>query len=265
MLVDIRILKNICIYSFGSGLSCSNTGSFIVACELSSLTRDQIVLPALRGRVLTAGLSRKFLEFSIRLLLYICLCPAPKGSEPQCCASHTLCGVFNAGGPCRGREVGRVRKDWGGNAAAEWQWCLSSWAVLAYSLRHRQQEVSGWMWRGLSTSDEPNTESRMVPSQPGVSKETEGADISIWPSSGVRGEAGSWTQALCMWHRKTASGGRAHMAPFVSRDKAISHLLAEPQLSCHPCCQLALCQACLSSVLYPLPEVVLVRTKRGGA
>lgn len=158
-------------------------GSFIVACELSSLTGTKSMLPALRGRVL-AGLSRKFLEFSIRLLLYICLCPAPK-AEPPVLYFHTLCGVLTQVVLAGGEKWAEFGKTEGGNAGPQndSDACLS-WAVLA-DLRHRQQEVSGWMWRGLSTSLMSPTQNPEWSFPARVSKGP-GADISIWPSSGVR-------------------------------------------------------------------------------
>ena len=154
----------------------------------------------------------------------------PKGSEPQCFASHTLCGVFNAGGPCRWREVGRIRKYWGGNAGSRTtvNTCLS-WAVLAYSLCHRP---AGGTWmvtdRPVDLSDEPNAESRMVRSQPGFPKRPKGRHFHL-------------TQLGCA--EKLGAEHRPSACGTVRRQVVAGMWLPPPSSlwatlsSCHPCCR----------------------------
>ena len=108
------------------GLSCSTQDLSLQPVSLVPWPGIKPVLPELQGTFLIPGLSRKFLEFSIRLLLYICLCPTPKGSEPKYFASHTLYGVFNAGVE-KWAEFGNTEE---GMQAAERQSSCLSWAVL---------------------------------------------------------------------------------------------------------------------------------------
>ena len=114
------------------------------------------------------------------------------------------------------------------------------------------------MDRPVDLSEEPNTESRMVLSHPGFPKRPKGRRFHLTQLRCAeklvaehRPSACAPWDSTCGWHMA---------APSVSRDKAISRLLSEPQLSsCHPCCQLA-----QSSVLIHLfctlsRKVVLIR------
>ena len=181
----------------------------------------------------------------------------PKGSEPQCFASHTLCGVFNAGGPCRWREVGRIRKYWGGNAGSRTTVTLVFPGLCSLTVSVTgQQGVPGWLQTGLSTSLMSPTQNPewFVPNQ-GFQRDRR-ADISIWHSSGVRRswELSTGPLRVAPWDGKWwLARGSLPRLPSEPHSPPVTPVVARSITCAHP------------SVLCPLTGSGFDQTKHGGS